>query len=155
MLEVGNGMSESEDRTHFSIWCMLSAPLMMGNDIRSMTPATRSVLGNKNVIAIDQDPLGIQGLKYSDNDSLQIWLKPLKGGDWAVCFLNRSAKSRALSFDWKQLTYTDALSGATIDLAKNEYHIRNLWEKGSSATTGKTLSASVPAHDVILLRLSH
>ena len=77
MLEVGNGMSYNEDRAHFSLWCMLAAPLMAGNDLRKMTDQTKSILTNRDVIAVDQDALGIEGFKYSAVDGLEIWIKPL------------------------------------------------------------------------------
>jgi len=71
MLEVGNGMTTSEDRTHFSMWCMLAAPLIAGNDLRKMSKTTLDILTNREVIAVDQDSLGIEGFKYADNDSLE------------------------------------------------------------------------------------
>ena len=86
MLEVGNGMTMSEDRAHFSIWCMMAAPLVAGNDITKMTPQTKSILTDKDVIAIDQDTMGIQGFRYAKKDSLETWVKPLSNGDWAVAF---------------------------------------------------------------------
>ncbi len=77
MMEVGNGMTVNEDRAHMSMWCMLAAPLMAGNDISNMTKETQAILTNKDVIAVDQDPLGIQGLKFSVKDSVETWFKPL------------------------------------------------------------------------------
>ena len=79
MLEAGNGMSPSEDKAHFSLWCMLAAPLIAGNDLRRMSEGTRGILTNRFVIAIDQDPLGAEGYLYSVQDSLQTWVKPLQG----------------------------------------------------------------------------
>ncbi len=101
MLEVGNGMSENEDRAHFSVWCMLAAPLIAGNDIRKMSEAVRSILTNKEVIAVDQDKLGIEGFVYKIKDSVEIYVKPLSGNDWAICFLNRSETTKNISFKWK------------------------------------------------------
>ena len=88
MLEVGNGMTENEDRAHFTMWCMMASPLILGNDLRNMSDATRNIIMNKDMIAIDQDTLGIQGLHYCDRDGLQFWFKPLAGGDWAFTILN-------------------------------------------------------------------
>ncbi len=86
MLEVGNGMSTGEDRAHFSLWCILAAPLMAGNDLRKMSRETDAILTNKEVIAVNQDPMGVEGYRYRVQDSLETWVKPLSDGDWAVCF---------------------------------------------------------------------
>ena len=94
MLEVGNGLSAAEDRSHFSMWCMLAAPLIAGNDLRHMTNETLQILTNPDAISIDQYSLGIQGFRYQKEDSLEVWVKPLKDQKWAVAFLNRSVKSR-------------------------------------------------------------
>ncbi len=80
MLEVGNGLTHNEDRAHFTMWCMLSAPLILGNDIRTVDPKTLSILLNGRVIAIDQDPLGVQGYRFMREGDLEVWLKPLAGG---------------------------------------------------------------------------
>src|SRR5439155_12680403 len=101
MLEAGNGLTEAENRAHFSIWCMMAAPLISGNDLRHMPEATRKVLTNHDVIGVDQDPLGIEAFKYSDRDSIQAWFKPLSNGDWAVCFLNRGSRAQQVNFDFQ------------------------------------------------------
>jgi alpha-galactosidase len=154
MLEVGNGMTESEDRTHFSIWCMMASPLIAGNDLRSMSPATKSILTNKEVIAIDQDSLGVQGFRYSNQDSLQTWFKPLKDGGWALCFLNRSLKVQKISYDWKTQVITDPVSHRQLDPASSVFKIFNLWTKKEQGNTSKELNAELPAHDVLMLRLT-
>ena len=92
MLEVGNGMPVNEDRAHFSMWCMLSAPLIAGNDLRKMSKETHTILTNKDVLAVDQDALGIQGFIYSTNNGVEVWFKPLSGNAWALCFLNRTRR---------------------------------------------------------------
>ena len=92
MLEVGNGgMTTPEYRAHFSLWCLLAAPLMAGNDLRSMTPETKEILTNKDVIAIDQDALGRQGYRVRKDGDLEVWAKKLSGKDYAVVLLNRGA----------------------------------------------------------------
>ena len=78
MLEVGNGMSVNEDRAHFSMWCMLAAPLISGNDLRHMSPETLEILTNKEVIAVNQDALGVEGFAYSANEGVEVWFKPLE-----------------------------------------------------------------------------
>lgn len=153
MLEVGNGMTVSEDRAHFSMWCMIAAPLIAGNDLRKMRKETLDILTNRDAIAVDQDSLGIEGFKYSSHDSLEVWFKPLERGDWAVCFLNRSSKPKNISFDWKKETVSDSLSGRNTHFDKVNYQIKNLWSNKITGTTGKTLTGKVPMHDVLMLRL--
>jgi alpha-galactosidase len=153
MLEVGNGMSTNEDRAHFSMWCMLAAPLIAGNDLSSMTKATKDILTNKDVIAVDQDSLGIEGLKYSANDSVEVWFKPLEKGDWAVCFLNRSIEPKKVSFNWKKEAVNDSVSGRDTQFDRINYKLFNLWTKKEAGTTDKILNAEIPAHDVLMFRL--
>jgi alpha-galactosidase len=154
MLEVGNGMNTGEDRAHFSMWCMLAAPLMAGNDIRKMNGATKIILTNKDAIAIDQDSLGIEGFPFSRKDSLETWFKPLSHGDWAVCFVNRAAAARPVAFDWKKETVTDSISGLRLDAKNIIYKIRDCWTKKELGNTSTSLKSSVPPHDVLLIKLS-
>ncbi len=154
MLEVGNGLTESENRAHFAMWCMLAAPLIAGNDIRKMDASTHDILTNKDVIAIDQDSLGIEGFRYATKDSVETWFKPLKNGDWAVCFLNTSNAPQKVAFKWKEEAVNDTLSNRQLDAKTTTYQLRNLWTKKSAGTTKKDLSATVPPHDVLLLRLT-
>ena len=154
MLEVGNGMSLNESRAHFSIWCMLAAPLIAGNDLRSMNAETLTVLSNKEVIGIDQDSLGIQGFRHTAKDSVETWLKPLKNGEWAVCLLNRSTTPRVVALDWKTFSVTDSLSNRTLNTtAKEVYKLRDLWLKKNVGDTRKPLKATIPARDVLCLKL--
>jgi alpha-galactosidase len=154
MLEVGNGMSVNQDRAHLSMWCMIAAPLISGNDLRTMSPQTQGILANKEVIAIDQDSLGIQGFKHVVNDSVETWLKPLKRGEWAMCLLNRSKHPRTVQIDWKTLSVTDNFSNRTLDTAsKDSYKIRDLWLKKDIGDTRKLLKATIPAQDVLFLKL--
>lgn len=155
MLEVGNGgMTESEDRAHFSMWCMLAAPLTCGNDLRNMSPQTSAILGNTDAIDIDQDALGIQGLRYQKDGGFEIWMKPLSGGDWAVCFLNRSAEVKNIDFDWLKNVVNDDFAKRTLDVSKETFKIKDVWSKKDLGTTTKALTASVPSHDVLMMRLS-
>ncbi len=155
MLEAGNGMSVNEDRSHFSMWCMLAAPLMAGNDIRKMTKETQVILTNKEVIAIDQDKAGMEGFQYKNKDSLEVWVKPLENDDWAVCFLNRSHKSMQVNFNWKDEVVTDTLFNKTMNAKEHTYTIKNLWTHSTTVgNTQKPFSAMLASHDVIVLRLS-
>jgi alpha-galactosidase len=153
MLEVGNGLTPSEDRAHFSMWSILAAPLIAGNDVRSMPGDVAGVLMNREVIAIDQDSLGIEGFRYSASDSVEIWFKPLAHGDWAMAVLNRAARPRRVSFDWRRESVSDSLSRRATAFATTRYAIRALWAKQDMGTTERALSAEVPAHDVLMMRL--
>ncbi len=154
MLEVGNGMSVSEDRAHFTMWCMLAAPLMAGNDLRSMSKETREILMNPEVIAIDQDPLGIQALKYAMNGEVHTWVKPLTDGKWAFCFLNRGEAEVPLAVNWASFKITDDLSGKTIDLQQDSYTLRDVWAKKDLGTTDKVSKVNLGGHDVFCVVLT-
>lgn len=155
MLEVGNGgMSESEDRAHFSMWCMIAAPLIAGNDLRNMSPQTQAILSNPEVIAVDQDALGIQGFQYKVDGQFETWLKPLSGGDWALCFLNRSPEAKNIDFDFAKNIVNDEVSNRKLDATAETFKIKDLWSKKELGTTKKSLKASVPSHDVLMVRLS-
>ncbi|HSR19183.1 MAG TPA: glycoside hydrolase family 27 protein, partial [Ignavibacteriaceae bacterium] len=143
MMEVGNGMSLNEDRAHFSMWCMLAAPLIAGNDIRKLSGGTKNILTNKEVIAVDQDSLGIQGFKYYSGDSVEVWFKPLQNNEWAACFLNRSLKIKQISFDWNKENVIDTISGRKINSQSNLNKIRNLWTRKEMGTTEKILNAEI------------
>jgi alpha-galactosidase len=153
MMEVGNGMSANEDRAHFSMWCMLAAPLIAGNDLRKMSDESKKILTNKEVIAVDQDSLGIQGFKYFAKDSLEIWFKPLVKDEWAMCILNRSITNKKILFNWETENIIDNFSGRKLNAGSIVYKLRNLWTKKAKGSTEDILSAEVPGHDVLLLRL--
>jgi len=143
MLEVGNGsLSAAEDRAHFSLWCMLAAPLIAGNDLNNMTKETRSVLTNKELIAIDQDRLGKQGWLIQNDEYFQIFLKPLSGGDTAICLFNRGDQPREVNIDWRKFHIGAGLS------------IRDLWKNQAAGNTASPFKGVIPKHDVIVLRLS-
>lgn len=154
MMEVGNGMTVQEDRSHFTLWCMLAAPLIMGNDLRSMKNETREILTNKEVITVNQDALGVQALKYTTLDSVEVWVKPLVNNEWAICFLNLKSKSQVFSFDWQNHSISDEVSKRTLNFKTQAYQLRNLWTKKTAGTTSKPLGASIGSHDVLMLRLS-
>jgi alpha-galactosidase len=154
MLEIGNGkLTAGENRAHFSMWAMLAAPLIAGNDLRNMTKDIVDVLTNEEVIAINQDSLGVQGLKYAVRDSMEIWTKPLKNGDWAVAFLNRSTVPKTISYNWDAEVVKDAVANLTLDTRTNPYKLRDLWTKAEGGNTKKPLQATIPAHDILMFRL--
>lgn len=147
MLEVGNGgMSDKEYRAHFSMWCMLSAPLMAGNDIRNMSESIKNILTNKEVIALDQDPLGKQGFKYGDFGDYEIWVKFLKDDELAIAFLNRGDRLINIIVNWKNIL-------KKTGLRKNVYKLKDLWKHKIIGNTKSIFKAKIPSHDIILLRL--
>jgi alpha-galactosidase len=153
MLEVGNGMKYEEDKAHFSLWCMLAAPLMAGNDLRKMSDQTKNILTNKDVVAVDQDALGIEGFKYDTVDGLEVWVKPLVNGQLAVCFLNRSAQTKTINYNWKVHPIKDELSNLNIDFSTANYTLTDLWSK-QSGDTKTNYKAAIGAHDVVMLKLN-
>src|SRR5574344_1642087 len=155
MLEVGNGMTVNEDRAHFTMWCMMAAPLILGNDLRDMSKETLDIIKNKEVIAIDQDPLGIQGLRLKNENGLQYWFKPLLDGAWAFCLLNSSDKDVKVVLDWSTLEVNDELSNRKTDFANITYSAKDLWKaKAQPFKTTKKRTVTVPTHDVIAYRLT-
>lgn len=153
MMEVGHGMSVSEDRAHFTMWCMLASPLIAGNDLRHMTKETISILTDKEVIAINQDARGVQAYLAQQKDSVDTWIKPLANNELAICFMNRSKKPVSISYDFQQHPVNDTVSKALIDFTKVKYAITDVWKKTKPVSTKKIFSAEVQPHDVVLLRL--
>ncbi len=154
MLEVGNGQAVNEDRAHFSMWCMLAAPLILGNDIRSMSQDTKDILMNREVVAINQDSLGVQGLKFAVKDGLEFWFKPLANNDWAFCILNRTTEAKQYTIDWQSFNLYDEVAKRFTDFDSKTYTIRNLWTKKAEGNTSKIKSVTILGHDVALYRLS-
>lgn len=154
MLEVGNGQTVNQDRAHFSMWCMLAAPLILGNDIRNMSQETKDIILNKEVIALDQDSLGIQGLKFAAEDGLEFWFKPLVNDDWAFCILNRTTEPKEYTIDWQKFNLYDDVARRFTDFDSKVYNVRNLWTRQEEGNTKKMKSVTIPGHDVVLYRLS-
>ncbi|OIV43771.1 glycoside hydrolase family 27 protein [Flavobacterium johnsoniae] len=154
MMEVGNEMNDTEDKSHFAMWCMLSSPLFTGNDYRKMSKETLAILTNKELITINQDKLGIQGFKYAVEDGVEVWVKPLSGGNWAVTFLNRTDAAKKINFDWKKNTVKDADFGYEADFAKSTFKLKNLWTNKEAGNTKKNFTAELASHDCITLKLS-
>ena len=166
MLEVGNGMSVAEDRAHFTLWCMMAAPLILGNDLTNMSDETLAIITNRDVIAIDQDPLGVQGLRLKKEGDLQYWFKPLYDGAWAFCLLNAGPEDATVELDWEALDFTDELSGRSTSFTEVNYLAKNLWNvadkpfrtrakgKKRGQTVGAKVIVVVPSHDVLTYRLT-
>jgi alpha-galactosidase len=145
MLEVGNGgMTDTEYRTHFSMWAMLAAPLMAGNDLRNMRPEIRDILTNPEVIAVDQDPLGQQAKRVRKDGDLEVWARPLTGGRRAVALLNRSGAAANIGVTWEDLNYPAHLPAT----------LRDLWQKTDLGKFTGNFSASVAPHAVVMVTVS-
>jgi alpha-galactosidase len=143
MLEIGNGgMTDDEYRTHLSLWSMLAAPLLAGNDLRTMTLAVREILLNREVIAVDQDSAGRQGTRAWSSGPQEIWTRPLAGGGWAVALFNRDSAAAPIAIPWTQLA---------IDPRGHE--IRDLWAHRNVAESLARQPIAVPSHGVVMLRV--
>jgi alpha-galactosidase len=144
MLEVGNGgMKRDEYRTHMALWALLAAPLLAGNDLRSMSPETKELLLNSEVLAVDQDKKGVQGHRVWDEGPLEIWVKPLADGSQAVGLFNRSESPTKMTLDFRSI-------GAPAS-AK----LRDLLDHKDLGTVQNSYSAEVPTHGVVLVRVSN
>ncbi len=140
ILQIGrSGLTTSEDQAQFSMWAMLSAPLLAGNDLRSMTPAVRDILTNREVIAIDQDPLGAEATRLSEQGNADVWVKQLANGDRAIMLLNRGSTPLSIS--------TTARAAGLP--AAGGYRVRNLWTHTTSESAG-VIAASVPPMSAVL-----
>jgi alpha-galactosidase len=145
MLEVGNGgMNLTEYRAHFGLWCLMAAPLMAGNDIRSMSSDIRDLLTNREVIAIDQDPLGVAGDRVRDDGDLEVWSRPLADGSRAVGLLNRSKNVQRISVTWKEIILDPEM----------EATVRDLWQHKDLGSFRQSFSAEVPSHGLVLVKVS-
>jgi len=142
MLEVGNGgMTNTEYQSHFSLWAILAAPLMAGNDLQKMSPEIKAILTNKEVIAIDQDPLGRQGRRLRKDGDLEVWARPLKDGSRAVILLNRGASESPITVNWEDLHYPAHFSAA----------VRDLWQHKDLGQFTGAFTAPVLSHGVVML----
>lgn len=145
MLEVGNGgMTATEYRTHFTLWSMMSAPLLIGTDLRKASAETLSILSNADVIAVDQDPLGRQGTVVANDSGLVVMVKELANGDRAVSLTNETGSTATIS------TTADALGIAN----RGPYRLKDLWTKVASTNTTGTFGASVPSHGTVAYRIT-
>ncbi|WP_371652107.1 NPCBM/NEW2 domain-containing protein [Streptomyces sp. NBC_00224] len=144
MLEVGNGgMTDTEYRTHFSLWSQMAAPLLIGSDLRTASASTLAILKNTDVIAVDQDPLGKQGTVVSSSGGLVVMSKPLADGGRSVTLTNENTSTKTVSTTVKDI----GIGGAS------SYALKDLWSKATSTTTS-AISASVPAHGTVMFRVT-
>ena len=145
MLEVGNGgMSPAEYRSHFSLWAMMAAPLIAGNDVAHMDETTRSILLNREVIAVDQDPLGVQGHRVWKDGDREVWVKPLTGGAKALLLFNRGNRPTTIRATADQLGWPSGIRA----------RVRDVWaHKDADRWTG-IISATVEPHGVAMFKIA-
>ena len=142
MLEVGNGgMTTDEYRTHMSLWALLAAPLLAGNDMTQASPETLSILTNREIIAIDQDPAGIQGDRVGAEGPAEIWMRPLSDGSKAVALFNRHHSPLEIALDFQQVGF------------KGKIRVRDIWSARDLGTLTKEYRTMVPRHGVVLLKI--
>jgi len=143
MLEIGNGgMSDAEYRTHMSLWSMLAAPLIAGNDVRSMPQTIADILVNREVIAIDQDSAGKPARRAWRSGHQEAWVRPLANGEWAVALFNRATDPTAVVVKW-----------ADLGFARVPAMVRDLWAQRDVALQGAAIQAMIPAHGVVVWRV--
>jgi alpha-galactosidase len=143
MLEVGNGgMTDTEYQTHMSLWCMLASPLLAGNDIRDMKPSIAAILMNKEVIAIDQDKLGKQGVRVAQEGTVEVWAKPLADGGHSVALFNRGDAAAKVTAKWSDIG------------VKGSHKVRDLWKHADLGKVADQYSAEVPSHGVVMIKIA-
>nr|WP_194895430.1 NEW3 domain-containing protein [Catenulispora pinisilvae] len=145
MLEVGNGMSAVEDQTEFTLWAEMAAPLISGTDLRTASANTLRILGNRQVIAVDQDALGRQGTEISSSGGLDVLAKPLSDGSVSVVLFNENATAATIS--------TTAAAVGLPAGSKGGYALQDLWT-GRTTVSGGTISAAVPGHAAVMYKVA-
>jgi alpha-galactosidase len=145
MLEVGNGgLTLVENRAHFSFWALFAAPLMAGNDLQAMKPEIRDILMNREVIAVDQDSLGIQGHKVRESGPHQVWVKPLADGSRAVILFNRGSEESPIAVAWEDIGL----------FPKTKARVRNPWKKADIGSFTGRFEAKVEPHGVVMVKIT-
>ncbi|MCB0034334.1 MAG: glycoside hydrolase family 27 protein [Anaerolineales bacterium] len=139
---VGAGCTDTEYRTHFSLWCLLAAPLMIGCDVTQIDAATLEILTNRDLIALNQDPLGRQGFRVARHGQTEIWKKPLANGELAVALFNRADKRQTVRAHWSDLEITGTYQG------------RDLWAGVDLGSLSTEISAAIPPHGCAVYRLT-
>ena len=162
MLEIGNGgMTDTEYKTHMSLWCLLASPLLAGNDLRTMTPSIKDILTNKEVIAVDQDKLGKQAVRVfpkvppeeaanisvqegrsQTGGDLQVFSRPLADGGHAVGLFNLSAATAKVTAKWSDIGITGS------------HKVHDLWAHSDLGAFTNEFSADVPSHGVVMIRIA-
>jgi alpha-galactosidase len=142
MLEAGNGnLTPDENYTHMTLWCMLSAPLLIGCDMPKMSPFIVSLFSNDEVLAVNQDALGRQGWRARQDGQTEVWMKPLAGGSLAVAFFNRGDSPADVSVQWADLKLTGPQA------------VRDLWRQKDAGVQQAGYSAHVAPHGAELFKV--
>lgn len=144
MMVVGNGLPYNEDVAHFSMWALMAAPIILGNDIRTMSDQTLGILTNEEVIAVNQDAAGVQGSRVTDDGDLEVWMKPLctlDGPEKAVVLLNRGPSSAEVTVSFSDI----GIAGSAA--------VRDLWAHEDLGVAQGEFSAEVPSHGVVMLKI--
>jgi alpha-galactosidase len=142
ILQVGIGkLNHDEERTQMSLWCILAAPLLAGNDLTKMTKETLEILTNSEVIAVDQDPQGVQGRRVWQEGPLEVWIKPLQDSSKAVALFNRSESALPVTARFSDLGIPETAS------------VRNLWARKELGTFTRSFTAEVPRHGVVMIKV--
>src|SRR5690606_11392137 len=136
------GMTDTEMRSHFALWAIMAAPLIAGNDIRNMNSATATIMKNRNLIDINQDPLGLQAVQVSNDGTRRVLAKRLSGGDVAVALFNQGGSTTTIS-----------TTASAIGLSGSSFSLREAWTDAVTSTSG-AISASVPPHGTVVFRVS-
>ena len=143
MLEIGNGaMTDTEYKTHMTLWALLAAPLLAGNDLRDMKPSILAILTDKEAIAVNQDKLGKQGARVAKEGSTEVWSRPLADGGHAVGLFNRGADTAKVTAKWSDL----GIQGS--------HQVRDLWEHAERGAITDAFSAEVPSHGGVLIHVA-
>ncbi len=153
MMEVGNLPTLQENRSHFAMWAMLSAPLIVGTDVPAMQPEIRDILANPRIVAIDQDPLGIPAMRWIATPELEIWAKPLANDEWAIAVLNRSSSAQDFTIDWSAVELKDDQNGRQARFYDQAYEIEESWEGEASGDTSTPMLGTVEPRDTLVFRL--
>jgi alpha-galactosidase len=154
MMEVGNLPTLAENRSHFALWAMLAAPLIAGTDVIAMKPEIAAILTNPRLVAIDQDPLGLQGFAWVRTPELEVWARPLAGDRWAIAVLNRSDAQRSRTIDFAAEPLSDDLNQRFARIGERHYRITDEWTGETRRTTREPLSVTVEARDTAVFLLT-
>ena len=170
MLQIGttDKLTISEQRSHFTLWCLIKSPLLLANDLRTIPDEIWKIIANEELIAIHQDPLGQQGYKRTKtsnsigkSDDPEVWACDLQNGDVAVVLFNRSTRTQDMkvSFgdvvDYRENSDTQAIANTATTTTRISAHVRDLWAKADRGVYVDIYEAKVPSHDVVALRLSN
>jgi alpha-galactosidase len=144
MLQVGRGMSYEEDKTHFSMWCMLNSPLLAGNDLRNMPRQTVEILTNKEVIALNQDSGYMQARSILKDNDIEVWMKQLENSSKkkAIAILNRGEEEKVFTISAQKLGIS------------NKSKLRDLWLHKDLGTIGKVQKITIPKHGIVVLKIN-